>query len=256
MGKREPHFQPISQVRRQFFAAAGGLVLGRHTHFPARRPAAAREALSRLPRRRTADHGRTGLANSRRRDGRQRQWSGSGSWKSGWQPPLDDGPGREDADGRGPLPDEEKQLLREWIEKGQFPSPQQALTEKRSAKINDKARQWWSFRKPVKPPVPTVRNAAKVRTPIDAFIEQKLEEKKWTLGPEADKRTLVRRAYFDLLGLPPTPEQVSEFLADTKPDAYPAAHRPLARFSSLRGVLGKALARCRRLLRFDRQLDG
>ena len=122
--------------------------------------------------------------------------------------------------GGAPLTDSEKQLLREWIEKGQFPSAQQALAEKRGEKINDKARQWWSFRKPVKPPVPTVRHGSKVRTPIDAFVEQKLEEKKWTLGPEADKRTLVRRAYFDLLGLPPTPEQVRDFLADAKPDAY------------------------------------
>jgi hypothetical protein len=65
-----------------------------------------------------------------------------------------------------------------------------------------------------------VRNPSKTRTPIDAFIEQKLEEEKWSLGPEADKRTLVRRAYFDLIGMPPTPEQVNEFLADSKPDAY------------------------------------
>jgi hypothetical protein len=107
---------------------------------------------------------------------------------------------------------EEKQLFRDWIEKGQFPAAQQARIENR--------REWWSFKKPVKPAVPRVRNASKVRTPIDAFIEQKLEEKKWTIGPETDKRTLVRRVYFDLLGLPPTPEQVTEFLNDTKPDAY------------------------------------
>lgn len=122
--------------------------------------------------------------------------------------------------GGSPLPDEEIALLREWIAKGQFPSVQQALTEKRSERINDKARQWWSFRKPVKPPVPSVRHASKIRTAIDAFIEQKLAEKKWTLGPAANARTLVRRAYFDLLGLPPTPQQVSEFLADSRPDAY------------------------------------
>src|SRR5439155_14038063 len=72
-----------------------------------------------------------------------------------------------------------------------------------------------------KPPVPAVRQASSVRTPIDAFVEQKLEEQKWTLGPEAGQRTLVRRVCFDLLGLPPTPEQVSEFLADTNRDAYP-----------------------------------
>jgi hypothetical protein len=121
----------------------------------------------------------------------------------------------------GKLAEEEKTLIREWIEKGQFPSADQARSQKRNEKINDEARQWWSFRKPVKPPVPSVRNTSKVRNPIDAFVLQKLEEKKWSFGPEADKRTLIRRAYFDLLGLPPTPEQVSEFLADNKADAYP-----------------------------------
>lgn len=49
---------------------------------------------------------------------------------------------------------------------------------------------------------------------------QKLEEKKWTFSPDADKRTLIRRVYLDLLGFPPTPEQVNAFLADTRADAY------------------------------------
>jgi len=121
--------------------------------------------------------------------------------------------------GGSPLSEDEKQLIREWIEKGQFPVAADVRSSNRADKITEKARQWWSFRKPVKPQVPSV-HAARVRTPIDAFIEQKLEEKKWTLGPEADKRTLVRRVYFDLLGMPPTPEQVNEFLADTNQDAY------------------------------------
>src|SRR5881628_3630673 len=81
--------------------------------------------------------------------------------------------------GGPPLSDYEKQLIREWIEKGQFPSVQQALLEKRE-KIDDKARQWWSFRQPAKPPAPAVRSTARLRSPIDAFIEHKLEEKKWT----------------------------------------------------------------------------
>jgi hypothetical protein len=122
--------------------------------------------------------------------------------------------------GGSPLSNEDKQLLRDWIEKGQFPSASDAVTKRGPEKITAQARQWWSFQKPVKPSVPNVRNASKARTPIDAFVEQKLEEKKWTLGPEADKRTLVRRAFFDLLGMPPTPEQVNEFLADAKPNAY------------------------------------
>jgi hypothetical protein len=122
--------------------------------------------------------------------------------------------------GGPPLPEADKQLIREWIAKGKFPSANEPPPPKGKARITDKERQWWSFRKPVKPPVPAVRDAARIRTPIDAFIEQKLAEKKWTIGPEADKRTLARRAYFDLLGLPPTPEELSAFVADTKPNAY------------------------------------
>ena len=118
------------------------------------------------------------------------------------------------------LSDAEKQLFRDWILKGQFLTAEQARAEKRTERINEKSREWWSFRRPAEPPVPRVRTASKMLTPIDAFIEQKLEQKKWTISQEADKRTLVRRVYFDLLGLPPTPEQLNEFLKDTRADAY------------------------------------
>jgi mono/diheme cytochrome c family protein len=79
---------------------------------------------------------------------------------------------------------------------------------------------WWSFKQPVRPAVPAVQDASRVRNPIDAFILAKLEEKKLHLAPEADRRTLARRAYFDLHGLPPTPEQIDEFVNDQSPDAY------------------------------------
>jgi hypothetical protein len=65
-----------------------------------------------------------------------------------------------------------------------------------------------------------VRNVAQVRNPIDAFILQKLEQKGLTLSPEADRATLLRRACFDLTGLPPEPAEVRAFLANTDPDAY------------------------------------
>ena len=58
-----------------------------------------------------------------------------------------------------------------------------------------------------------------MRTPVDAFILAKLDEKGLTPAPQADAPTLVRRAYFDLLGLPPTPEQVETFEKNTAPDA-------------------------------------
>jgi hypothetical protein len=78
----------------------------------------------------------------------------------------------------------------------------------------------WPFEKPVNPRPPAVRNAAWVRNPIDAFIAQKLEENGLSPAPEAPKRTLARRVYFDLIGLPPTPEEMAAFLADASPRAY------------------------------------
>jgi hypothetical protein len=78
----------------------------------------------------------------------------------------------------------------------------------------------WSFRKPVRPPVPKVSNTAWVRNPIDAFILRSLQSKGLSPSPPADRRTLIRRVTIDLIGLPPTPEEVRAFLADKSPNAY------------------------------------
>lgn len=86
--------------------------------------------------------------------------------------------------------------------------------------VSDKDREFWAFRAPKPVPVPQVRNAALVRNPIDAFILDKLEQKGLTLAPEADRATLLRRAHFDLMGLPPEPAEVEAFLADRSRDAY------------------------------------
>jgi len=78
----------------------------------------------------------------------------------------------------------------------------------------------WPFFKPENIEVPTVNATDRVSNEIDSFIIQKLESKGLTLSPEASKQTLVRRLYFDLIGLPPTPEQVESFINDQNPDAY------------------------------------
>jgi len=82
-----------------------------------------------------------------------------------------------------------------------------------------RARQFWSFVKPSRPRLPSVRQGEAVRSPIDAFILQKLEAHGLSPNPPAERRTLARRLYFDLVGLPPTPEEIDAFLKDTAPGA-------------------------------------
>ena len=78
----------------------------------------------------------------------------------------------------------------------------------------------WSFQPPRRPKVPTVKNKSWVRNPIDAFILARLEKEGIQPSPEAERRTLIRRLYLDLLGLLPTPAEVETFVNDSRPDAY------------------------------------
>jgi hypothetical protein len=94
------------------------------------------------------------------------------------------------------------------------------LSEDEAPPITDEDRQWWAFRKPVRPAVPAVKHAARVRSPIDAFLLARLEARGLSFAPEADRSALVRRAYLDVVGLPPTPAAIDDFLADTAPDAW------------------------------------
>jgi hypothetical protein len=81
-------------------------------------------------------------------------------------------------------------------------------------------RRWWAFQKVVKPAVPTPAGKNWVKNDVDAFVLAKLEEKKLTPAPPADKVTLIRRATLDLIGLLPTPEEVQSFVGDNSPDAF------------------------------------
>jgi Protein of unknown function (DUF1553)/Protein of unknown function (DUF1549) len=78
----------------------------------------------------------------------------------------------------------------------------------------------WAYQKVQKPKQPSVRNRAWVKNPVDAFVLAKLESEGAKPMPIADKTTLLRRATFDLTGLPPTPEEVNSFLADNSPGAF------------------------------------
>jgi hypothetical protein len=79
---------------------------------------------------------------------------------------------------------------------------------------------YWAFQPVKKAPVPAVKNTAWVKTPIDAFILAKLEEKNLQPNPRADKLTLLRRATIDMTGLPPTQEEIHAFLSDKSPNAW------------------------------------
>ena len=75
-------------------------------------------------------------------------------------------------------------------------------------------RSWWSFQPIAKPAVPAVKNRAWVKTPVDNFILAQLEAKNLTPNPSADPRTLLRRVTIDLTGLPPTEDEIQQFVKD------------------------------------------
>jgi hypothetical protein len=115
----------------------------------------------------------------------------------------------------GKLPDEQIAVLEQWIARG-LPWPMEAGT----ATHAPKASELWSVQPIGKPAPPAVQNEVWVRNPIDRFVLARLEKEGIAPSPEAERTTLIRRLSLDLLGLPPTPQQVSEFLADDSPDAY------------------------------------
>ena len=122
---------------------------------------------------------------------------------------------------KGKLPRSQIEIITKWVKMG-APWPEEAHAPPRrgSPPVDDTARNFWSFRKFSRPEVPAVKNAAWVKNPIDAFVLAKLEENGLAPAPAATKTTLLRRVYFDLIGLPPTVEEVDAFLADESPNAY------------------------------------
>jgi mono/diheme cytochrome c family protein len=122
--------------------------------------------------------------------------------------------------GKKKLSTAEVALIRRWIKEGakvERPEPD-SITPGMQIAAEDRA--FWAFQSIRKPVIPQVKGVAHRRTPIDAFLLAKLEAQGLSFAPEADRRSLIRRATFDLLGLPPTPEDVEAFVRDTSPDAY------------------------------------
>src|SRR5690242_6953354 len=100
------------------------------------------------------------------------------------------------------LTDAQKNLLHQWISEGA------------------KYETHWAFVAPMQAPLPTVKARDWPRNAIDFFVLAKLEENGLTPSPQADRYTLVRRVYLDLIGLPPTPQEADAFVNDSSPDAY------------------------------------
>ena len=108
-------------------------------------------------------------------------------------------------------------LLEDWVEMG-CPHPASSTPSMSAAKRQ--ASSHWSFQPISRPSVPNVQDNGWIRTPIDAFILAKLKSKGLQPNPAADKRTLIRRANFDLTGMPPSMREFDDFMADSSDEAY------------------------------------
>jgi mono/diheme cytochrome c family protein len=122
----------------------------------------------------------------------------------------------------GKLTDAEVSDLAAWIRDGavwpEYKSTAKPATSAYS--ITPQQRSWWSFQPIAKPEPPSVKSNAKIASPIDRFIVSELEKRSLKPAPPTDRRTLIRRAYLDLTGLPPTPEEVDAFVKDNSADAW------------------------------------
>ncbi len=111
-----------------------------------------------------------------------------------------------------PFSPEQVQLLREWIADG--------ATSPVDEQPDPDPKEHWAFRSVERPAVPQVANAAWVKNPIDAFLSRQYEQHKLTPQSEAPREVLLRRLHLDLIGIPPTAEEIAAFEADTSPEWY------------------------------------
>ncbi|MCH2597843.1 MAG: DUF1553 domain-containing protein [Pirellulales bacterium] len=107
-----------------------------------------------------------------------------------------------------------------WIASGAAVEGPEPATIDRGFYITNQERQFWSFKPVVRPSLPHVKDQTRAANEIDLFLLEKLESADLSFSGQASKEVLVRRAYLDLTGLPPTPSQVEHFMLDSQPDAY------------------------------------
>ena len=128
-------------------------------------------------------------------------------------------------DGGDKLPAESIAAIRQWIELGApYDAPLVKNPRDPDAWVNREvpasAREFWSFQPLAKHEPPAVKNRAWIKTPLDAFVLARLEQQGLAPNPPLDRRRLIRRAYFDLIGLPPKLEDIEAFVNDPDPEAY------------------------------------
>ena len=135
----------------------------------------------------------------------------------------------------GALSADEISTLEQWVNEGAAwdvarldPPPKQPAHEQASAAavkpekggISEEDRNWWAFQKPLRRPVPLLKQARWNGNPVDAFLKKQLDQEGLEPAPRADRRTLIRRAYLDLVGLLPSPAEVEAFVNDSSQDAF------------------------------------
>ena len=117
------------------------------------------------------------------------------------------------------LPAEKIALLEAWVKMG-APMPKTSDAPKLMTEVSEARAKHWAFKPVQKPEPPKVKKSGWVRTPVDNFVLARLEAKKLKPAAQADRRTLIRRLSYDLIGLPPTPKEVHAFEKDKSPNAY------------------------------------
>lgn len=121
--------------------------------------------------------------------------------------------------GKAKLSQEKITVITKWIESGAAtvrPEPEDLPADA----FTVEERNFWSLQPIRDPEIPAVKETTRVRNPVDSFILAKLEQEGLDFAPDADRVTLIRRLYFDLIGLPPSPEEIDSFLNDERADAY------------------------------------
>jgi hypothetical protein len=125
-------------------------------------------------------------------------------------------------------------VIEQWIAGGAKTAREEPAEIGKGSGITEEERSFWAFRPVRRPAVPIsnlksqisdlkseiINLKSELRTPVDAFVLAKLQERGLSLGADADKATLIKRVYFDLIGLPPSRDEVDEFVNDHDPDAY------------------------------------